>query len=561
MLKRLIAAGTVIFINLMMPAMAFYEDAGAMECPDVKIIFARGSGEKRWEDQNFRTFRQEIEEKLKMTSIRYEFEDLDYPAISVANPLTLISTFISGGEAYEFGASIAKGINNLTAEIENPGCPQTKYVIAGYSQGAMLVSKAVQSLNAEKIIYAATFGDPKIYLPEGAGAVPAACSGKNLSNYRIYVPDCRAYFGMLGWYKPYQPEAYVDKLGTWCNKADFFCSSHLSMRDHTSYVADEIYADASKLIFDKITKALGVSNDFVSLHDTAILIDSTGSMLGLIDKYKAEAMKLARETLESGGRVALYDYRDIRDRYEPRERCNFETCTLETFALGLEQITVNGGGDTPESLLSASFHMMQRLDWKYGATKSVIVLTDANYHNPDIDGVTFDQVVRLSKSIDPVNFYIITPEREMDGYRSLAEATDGAVVSSADDLSLLTRTIMERYDSLPRVEEDILGGLGGVLPAISDAKYEVISADRLKLSWQTTGTRTLVILNDLVLGVTEENEIVLGNLDFSAENIVRLVPLSENDRGEAVEMELKNTLVIPKAPDTGRAIVRNCDRT
>ena len=81
------------------------------------------------------------------------------------------------------------------------------------------------------------------------------------------MPDCRAYSGLLGGYNPYQPTEYMDKLGTWCNKADFFCSSYLSMKDHTSYVVDNIYTDASKHIFDKIVTAFGIENQYISLHD------------------------------------------------------------------------------------------------------------------------------------------------------------------------------------------------------------------------------------------------------------------------------------------------------
>lgn len=558
-LRCLCLGGLLLVVNLLMPAMVLVQEVDAVSCPDVKIIFARGSGEERWTDQNYLNFKSELADKLRLTALSYDFLDLDYPAIGVGNPLTLLTTFVSGGEAYEFGKSIQTGVKNLAAEIMNPGCPNTKYIIAGYSQGAMVVSKAIQYLSSDKIIYAATFGDPKLYLPEGAGAVPAACKGQNLSNYRIYVPDCRAYSGMLGGYDPYQPTEYIDKLGTWCNKADFFCSSYLSMKDHTSYVADNIYADASKHIFDKIASAFGIENNFVSLHDTAILIDSTGSMSSLIEKYKAEALRLAKKTLENGGRVALYDYRDIDDPYDPHERCNFETCTLETFQVGLDEIEVDGGGDTPESLLSAGLHVMKSLNWNYGSTKSVVVLTDADYHEPDLDGTTFDDVVKLSKSIDPVNFYFVVPEWIMEYYTDLALATDGQVVSAAGDLALLTDTIIARYDSLPRVEEtDDLEAL----PEILNAEFEKNSESSIKVMWNSTSGQTLIALNDHILGVTESDFVVIEDVDFVKENTVTLIPLSETRRGIGMELNISSEWrgdlqipfvpTIPKAPNAGR---------
>lgn len=536
--------------------------ASAADCKDIKIIFARGSGEKRFEDQNYLTFKKTLIDKLALTHLNYEFLDLDYPAISVADASILISTFVSGGEAYEFGESINAGVETLQREINGSECSNTQYVLAGYSQGAMVVSKALRYLNPDKIIYAATFGDPKLYLPEGKGLVPAACKGKNLSNYRIYVPDCRAYSGMLGGYNPYQTAEYIDKLGTWCNKKDFFCSSYLSMTDHTSYVKDGIYAEASKIIFDKIVSAFDIENRYISMHDTVILIDSTGSMSDLIDKYKAEALTLAQQTLENGGRVALYDYRDISDSYPPNERCNFETCTLESFKAGLDAIEADGGGDTPESLLSASLHVMKKLNWHYGATKSVVVLTDANYHSPDLDGVTFDEVVALSKKIDPVNFYIITPDSYMYEYASLASATDGAVVSSASDLSILTQNIIERYDSLPRVEESL--EIVESVPGISTFSFEWIDDTTASISWVGGSGRTLVILNDYILGMSESNSVTLIGLNRNTINLVRLVPIGENARGEGVEIKINEVdpdfemgdlvveMLIPKAPNTGK---------
>ncbi|MBQ3280357.1 cutinase family protein [Candidatus Saccharibacteria bacterium] len=553
MVKKLLLAVLIVGAYFLAPA-GYISNAVAVSCPDLKIIFARGSGEERWVDKNYLTFKSEIESKLKLTNLKYEFEDLDYPAIGVGDPLTLLTTFVSGGEAYEFGESVSVGVKNLISGTSG-ACSNTKYILAGYSQGAMVVSKAINYINPNKIIYAATFGDPKIYLPEGFGLVPSACSGKNLSNYRIYVPDCRVYEGMLGGYKPYQPEGYVDKLGTWCNKNDIFCSTHFSVNAHTSYVSDGLYTDASKLIFDKICKSFGILNTFVSLHDTAILIDSTGSMENYLHDYKREALNLAEKTLNSGGRVALYDYRDLGDPYNVNEHCSFDTCTMDSFKAGLDAITLGGGGESiEESLLSASFNVMKKLSWKFGSTKSVVVFTDAGYHNPDIDGVTFADVVNLSKKIDPVNFYVVTTKLNKNFYKTLAEATDGAVTTLVDGVSGMTDNIMARYDSLPRVEEDFDRA---VLPEIPESEFEWIGTDSARISWKTTGKGVVVALNDLVLGMCESDSITIDKLDLSVDNVVTLTPIGENVRGRSIHINLNAgrgeiTVEIPKVPNAGK---------
>lgn len=560
-------AGIVVGASLM-PALV--QKVEAESCPDLKIIFARGSGGERWNDKNYLEFKARIEEKLPTSGVSYEFLDLDYPAVGVGfdNLTVALGAFFGAGDAYDFGDSVNAGVKEL-ARIVNYGCAKTRYVIGGYSQGAMVVSKALRNLNAERVIYAATFGDPKIYLPEGAGPVPAACVGRNLSNYRVYVPDCQAYEGLLGSYRPYQPEGFKDKLGTWCNKYDIFCSSYYSIRSHTSYVADDLYEDASRVIASKVAAAFSVQNEYSSPHDTAILIDSTDSMGWMIDRFRSEALRLANETFVAGGRVALYDYRDLDDPYEPVARCDFETCTAENFAELLDSIVLEGGGDIPESMLSASMRVMNELKWRRGATKSLVVLTDAMFLSPDRDGTTVQDVIDLSRRIDPVNIYIITTDVMDEMYpeiSELAQATGGAVVTDFGNLEILTEQIMERYDTLPQVDLDL--DSGGEIPIISGVAVHE-NGSGVGVRFNNTGTGALVILNDAVLGIVEDSSVEIGELDRSIMNELVLVPINETRRGERVIVEIPaattpeaarpagtgakvpSEVATPKAPDTG----------
>lgn len=553
-IRFLVLALAMSVLGIHLPRMS----VRAESCPDLRIVFARGSGAEAETSADYLEFKATLETKLETTELSYEFIDLDYPAVGVGieNLGVTLGAFFSGGEGHEFGESVNAGVRGLM-ELTNGTCRETKYVLGGYSQGAMVISKALESLDAGRIIYAATFGDPKIYLPEGEGLIPAACRGENLSDYRMYVPDCQAYKGLLGAYIPYEPDAYAGKLGTWCNKRDIFCSSYLNISDHVGYVTDDLYEDASRVMFDKITAEFGIENTVRVPHDTAFLIDSTGSMMGMIDKYKAEALRLAKETLENGGRVALYDYRDLWDPYTPVERCSFTTCTLEIFEKKLGEIVANNGGDVPESLLSASLLLMNEQEWNFGSTKSLVVLTDANYLSPDRDGVSFDQVVALSKAIDPVNIYIITEPWCADYYKDLALETGGRVVTDFNELSLLTDYIIERYDTLPVVEEGEAVGL----PVLKVENVVWTAKNEATVEFETTGEQTIIIINDEIIGMTAETRITMNGVDRSASVI--LVPVAGDRRGEAVEIDLADgkggvqivpTMVgVPKAPNTGRA--------
>lgn len=555
-IKRLIIVTIAIVAGVANTLSSIIPSVKAEVCPDLKLIFARGSGGERWSDQNYLAFKNSIEEKLQTASLNYEFVDLDYPAIGVGldNLGVTLGAYFGAGDAFEFGESVNTGVRNLISTINNSSCRQTQFVIGGYSQGAMVVSKALSSLNSDRIIYAATFGDPKLHLPEGKGIIPSACRNENLSDYRMYVPDCQAYKGLLGAYIPYEPEAYTGKVGTWCNKRDVFCSSHLSITDHINYVSENLYEDASRVIYDKITKFFGIENHISSPHDTAFLIDSTGSMAGMIEQYKTEALRLAVETLDAGGRVALYDYRDLADPYEPFSHCDFESCTREIFERELERIVADGGGDDPESLLSSSLKMMKSLNWKFGSTKSLVVLTDAGFLAPDRDGVVLDDVIKLSKQIDPVNFYIITNESVAYEYENLANSTGGKVVTDFDELNLLTDYIMGRFDSLPRVEEN---AEIAAKPTLEITKSERISEKEIKIEFMATGEKTIVIVNGEILGLTNETLITIGDIDSDTE--IMLVPVAEDLRGDGVLVTLtannindEKNIFIPKAPNTGK---------
>lgn len=559
-LRFLMVAGIIIGGSV---PFALPTQSSAEKCPELKIVFARGSGGERWTDENYLTFRDAVDAKIKDYGISYEFLDLDYPAIgmNIDNIWSVLGAYFGAGDSYEFGASVDAGVSEMT-RIVNKECVNTKYVLAGYSQGAMVVSKSLHNIDADKIIYAATFGDPKLYLPEGKGWIPAACHGENLSDYRAYVPDCRAYEGLLGSYRPYEPSTFAGKVGTWCNKYDIFCSSYFDLGSHLAYTSDNLYEDASKIISAKIADAFSVADRYYNAHDTAILIDSTISMTDLFAKYHDEALNLARKTFAAGGRVALYDYRDLQESYHPVKHCDFDTCTMETIQQVLDNLELQGGGDYPESLLSASFTVMKELKWRVGATKSLVILTDDTYHSPDIDGVTFYDVKKLSQEIDPVNFYIITLEGMVEGLRPLAEATGGMVVDSVDDLSFLTETIINRTDSLPHVvEED-----GEVeLPHLEIKEQEKID-NGIRLAIETDADSVMLVVNDMVAGVIEGNSIEIRDLDLTRENTVVLVPLKNGRRGSAVNVsldderneesgasgyEIDNAVVVPKTPDTG----------
>ena len=207
----------------------------AVECKDIQAVFARGSGEKAKTNINYQKFKDNLVGVLQSANKSYDFYDLgesnrygyQYPAVSVENLKAITDTYFNAGKNDYFNNSVTAGVKEMHTLYHDitHRCPNTKFILGGYSQGAIVMSRAIRTLDPEKIIYLSTFGDPKLHLPEGEGKDKPCYHGIH-SDYRINVPDCDVEHGILGAQKPYLPNTkFSGKIGTWCNSGDFMCGS------------------------------------------------------------------------------------------------------------------------------------------------------------------------------------------------------------------------------------------------------------------------------------------------------------------------------------------------
>ena len=530
----------------------------AISCKKYHVVFARGSGQEL-NGPDYQSF--------KSAFLKYfpdaEYYELgtekqagfQYPAVSIANFNTLLGAKISAGKTFTYGKSVKQGIGELENYIKNVSltCPGTKFILGGYSQGAQVISTTLPKIDASKIAYAATFGDPKLYLPEGkakvSGVPPACLSSKNLSNYRVNVPDCEVYEGILNASRPYQHSGYQDKLGAWCNIGDIICGSYLVsstniMKGHSYYRTDGSHAHAARMAY-KATQGHVTTN----YHDLAVLIDTTASMENLIYGYKAEASRLAENIIKKGGRIALFTYGDL-ESTKPAMLCDFD-CSLSEFNEKLNNITVdNNDSDVNESTLSASLYALNTLKWRKGATKSVVILTDAGYHNPDRDGATLDQVIKRAWEIDPVNFYTISTQ--LSAYSELTSKTNG--YQFAYDLELADSTDFLLDKSEENLTPPYRYQTAREIPYLS-LKSKSFTEGTLEISLDTSNNFNLmsVAVNDTLLGFT--TDITLQITDLDQNSTVALTPFSTTGhKGDPIVINLnpsvKNQL---KTPNTGRA--------
>ena len=140
----------------------------AVECKDIQAVFARGSGEKAKTNINYQKFKDNLIGVLQSANKSYDFYDLgesnqykyQYPAVSVENLGAIADTYIHAGKNDYFNNSVTTGIKEMQTlyqEITHR-CPNTKFILGGYSQGAIVMSHAIRTLDPENIIYLSTFG-------------------------------------------------------------------------------------------------------------------------------------------------------------------------------------------------------------------------------------------------------------------------------------------------------------------------------------------------------------------------------------------------------------------
>lgn len=563
------------------------------QCTDLKILFARGSGSELGAT-NYQTYEQAFLDTFRDSGLSLSFYELGshpggYDGFSYPSPgigiqtwqrfTTSLGALVSAGNSFVFGKSVEEGASEAAFFIEHYArlCPSSKIIIGGYSQGGQVVSRAIQKIDPTKLFQALTFGDPKLYLPEGKPAsvlsnrysAPACNEGSSTySHYRSFVPDCYTYQGILGGYQPYDPYletgAYFGKLKAYCQHNDVICSAYVDLKDvaygHATYKEQGTYRRAAEDVYMAIFPD---SNRYTQpIQNVAILIDNTGSMRTRHLAHLQAVNQIAQTYLSRGDRVAIATYRDLvdGDSVNPELLCDFETCTSANIEQLLSDIEFYGGGDPPESMLASTYSLMQQLDWTSGANKSLIVFTDNKPHSPDLNGITNDDVVHLSYTIDPVNLYILTPPEFSSSYRTLAELTHGGLFNlddSSNELLKLNQIIADRLGDGYRLflegREDPLVG------RLSDLQAELTADGLIQLSYTASNSALVIIsLDDFILGyrllATDSDQIQLSDIDPAVEHQLCLSTVSTDGYRAAPNCitipAITNAAVNPEVPPT-----------
>ena len=195
---------------------------------------------------------------------------------------------------------------------------------------------------------------------------------------------------------------------------------------------------------DAVAEATGVRR-----ADVVFVLDTTGSMAEVIGAVKDSINKVAEVYLESNIliRLSLIEFRDRVEaaskgnhefenrvdgpnlptlrvaRFKTDENSSTSTFTrdFDAFKAAVSELVADGGGPLEESSLDA-LAIASMSEWKEGATRILILLTDAPPHIPDYEmkSATHTASKLTEQGIDQM--FVLCPSREIDEYRELARA-------------------------------------------------------------------------------------------------------------------------------------------
>ena len=186
--------------------------ASADPCPNVQVLFARGTNEPAGTGFTGQAFASSLTAQLPGKTVAVSA--VDYPATD------------------DYLRSAVVGADDARTQIQNTiaACPNTKLVLGGYSQGAAVTEMATSSLPpsvADHVAAVALFGSPASDFSRMLAGAPL----------------------------PTLSPLYTAKALDLCIPDDPICSPGTSVFAHMSYITSGLTNDAAAFAADKVQQA------------------------------------------------------------------------------------------------------------------------------------------------------------------------------------------------------------------------------------------------------------------------------------------------------------------
>ncbi|HEV7820382.1 MAG TPA: vWA domain-containing protein, partial [Burkholderiales bacterium] len=168
--------------------------------------------------------------------------------------------------------------------------------------------------------------------------------------------------------------------------------------------------------------------------EVAFVLDTTGSMSGLIEGAKRKIWSIATTILDSNPdadiRMGLVAYRDIGDEYVTKV-FNLTTDIQDLYG-NLLQVRAQGGGDWPESVNEALDVAVNKLQWTKGndVRRIVFLVGDAPPHMDYQQDTKYTTTLEVAKQKDIiVNAVLAGAARDTEKvWRDVAQRGDGRFI-------------------------------------------------------------------------------------------------------------------------------------
>jgi cutinase len=207
------------------PLSAAVPSASAQPCPDVEVVFARGTTEDPGVGPTGQAFVDALRARVGAKSMGVY--GVDYPA-TIDFPTAL------------------DGVRDASAHVESTAanCPNTKMVLGGFSQGAAVMG----FVTANVIPDGAPEGVPNPMPPDVANHVAAvALFGKPNARFMRAISQPQIEVGPL----------YAAKTIDLCVPDDFVCSAGRDFNAHTEYADTGMVDEAATFTANHVLAALG----------------------------------------------------------------------------------------------------------------------------------------------------------------------------------------------------------------------------------------------------------------------------------------------------------------
>jgi cutinase len=171
-----IVAGAPLMVLAFLTAPAGVPVAAADGCPDVEVVFARGTGEPVGPGGPGQAFFDSLTSQLPGKTVN--LYAVDYPSTN------------------DYVNSAHAGADDAVAHVQGTAasCPKTKIVLGGYSQGAAVMDMTSHRLSpqvANRVAAVALFGNPQSSYAKSLSdsQIPAIESGYSPKTIDICLPN------------------------------------------------------------------------------------------------------------------------------------------------------------------------------------------------------------------------------------------------------------------------------------------------------------------------------------------------------------------------------------